>query len=182
MTFREKLAKEHPKQFWASTNKAIGCPYKYDYEKEPVDSYCTETNCTECWDREIPTEKTYEKGLQDAWELAIKLWLPSNYGGMDVDTVARIFGCDYCDISKKFTPQEALAKLKAYEEKQNEIKVGDVVYNDSSLEECTITHIDGNLIFGLYGDGSCGKVNRNDLKKTGRHIEIESLLGQIRGE
>lgn len=62
--------------------------------------------------------KTYEDGLADAWELARKI--------ADISTTkerADIFG--YCcngitvtDVLRDFTPQQALAKIEAYEKSQ----------------------------------------------------------------
>ena len=69
--------------------------------------------------------KAYNKGLEDAWELAKKLWLPTGYGGLEHTEVMKVFECDYCLIAKNYTPQEALAKIEAYEKEQEEIKVGD---------------------------------------------------------
>lgn len=53
MTFREKLAKEHPdciNEIFMGGAKY--CPYKYGYEEQPKD--CTGHLCSKCWDREIP--------------------------------------------------------------------------------------------------------------------------------
>lgn len=58
MTFREKLAKEHPDCIGEIfMGGAKYCPHKYGYEEEPKD--CTGRKCSTCWDREIPeTEET----------------------------------------------------------------------------------------------------------------------------
>lgn len=58
MTFREKLAKEHPdciNEIFMGGAKY--CPFKYGYESQRDD--CSGITCAECWDREIPdTEET----------------------------------------------------------------------------------------------------------------------------
>ena len=73
--------------------------------------------------------EAYNKGLEDAWECVKKLTV-NDYlkDGYDSDELLKIFGTDniFC-ILKNYTPQEALAKLEAYEKEQAEIKVGDVV-------------------------------------------------------
>ena len=66
--------------------------------------------------------EAYNKGLEDAWKLAQKLWLPTGYSGLEHTEVMKVFGCDYCLIAKKYTPQEALVKLEVYEKEQEEIK------------------------------------------------------------
>ena len=55
MTFREKLAKEHPEYV---NDGGVGgcnrCPFTYGYENKPSTKFCREHSCRECWDREIP--------------------------------------------------------------------------------------------------------------------------------
>ena len=63
--------------------------------------------------------KTYEQGLQDAWELARKI------DNMLLDEYDKCFGLGLQYITN-FTYQEALAKIEAYEMSQ-QIQVGDVV-------------------------------------------------------
>ncbi len=97
-------------------------------------------------------EEAYNKGLNDAWELAQKLWLPVRHGGINVDIVTKIFECDYFEIPKNFTPQEALAKIEAYEKEQAEIKVGDVVYADDEPEALgVVTWISNKLVYIMWG-------------------------------
>lgn len=120
-------------------------------------------------------EKAYNKGLNDAWELARKIFTT------DCATLQKVFGhSDEGQIIMTNEPQEALAKLEAYEKEQNEIKVGDIVYNDDTMEEGVVTHIDNDEVFMLYDDGSCGNTYGN-LTKTGKHIDIQSVLEQIGG-
>lgn len=179
MTFREKLAKEHPERIDKKCNGGVvGCPRSYGYEEN---CWCSngykhiDGQCTECWDREIP--KTYEDGLNDAWELARKIATM-----LSTSERAKIFGyvvdgITVTDILRSFTPQEAIAKLKAHEE---EIKVGDVVESDSGIKAVVIEK--ANHYFMVFTqDSAVGTWNDTCCKKTGKHIEIESLLGQIRG-
>lgn len=130
----------------------------------------------------VDTE-AYNKGLEDgrndAWKLANKI-----ADTLTTSERAKIFGyvvngITVMDILRDFTPQEALVKLEAYEKEQNEIKVGDIVYNDDTMEKGVVTHIDNDEVFMLYDDGSCGNTYGN-LTKTGKHIDIQSLLEQIK--
>lgn len=128
-------------------------------------------------------ERYYEKGLNDGrnevWELAKKIVLNQQYGGLSIGELKKIFGFGSpTEILRRYTLQEALAKLEAYEKEQNEIKVGDIVYNDDTMEEGVVTHIDNDEVFMLYDDGSCGNTYGN-LTKTGKHIDIQSVLKQI---
>ena len=134
-------------------------------------------------DKIIPMDKTYEMGLTDAWELAKKVVCSVVKGGFSCDEFEKRFGDIYTeDVFVKYTAEEALAKIESYE-KKNEIKAGDVVYyskdGDISMQSI-VTKIEGNVVYTVYSDGSCGReYYPNDLKKTGKHIDIESLLRQI---
>lgn len=58
MTYREKLAKEHPDKIdETKLGGCVGCPVLYGYEEEPIPGFCQGITCQECWDREIPEEK-----------------------------------------------------------------------------------------------------------------------------
>lgn len=127
--------------------------------------------------------KTYEQGLNDAWELARKI-----ENKLDIPTAREIFEAyRIADILDNFTPQEALAKIEAYEESKA-IKVGDVVRRISGNEEyLIITEEEDDSVYE-YGvivlksmtiDRITGDLSK--FEKTGRHIDIEHLLKQIRG-
>lgn len=122
-------------------------------------------------------EKAYNKGLEDAWKLARKIFTFNN------NKMEEIFGvAGKRSVFDDLSPQEAIAKLEAYEKEQNEIKVGDVVFNKDTNEHCVITHIEGKLVvYCLYDDGSCGTSNIKECEKTGKHIDIQSALEQIGG-
>lgn len=58
MTFREKLAQEHPESINDHYDGGCyGCPYEYGYElpwKRPCGGEFATIGCRACWDREIP--------------------------------------------------------------------------------------------------------------------------------
>lgn len=128
--------------------------------------------------------KTYEDGLNDAWVLAKKIMYQ-----LKSYELKKIFGTDNeaSILSDAYTPQEALAKIEAYEKSQ-QIQVGDVVRFKDSKTEVLITSVKDELNgihiqtdeYGKFGDvHSC--ICRKDVEKTGKHIDIEHLLEQIRG-
>jgi hypothetical protein len=131
---------------------------------------------------------SYEKGLNDAWELAKKLILNVSDGGYTTSEIYKIFDTkNECDVLKYFTYQEALAKIEAYEESKA-IKVGDVVRFKNSKTELLITSVARELNGIHIQTDECGKVGevnsgicRKDVEKTGKHLDIEHLLEQIRG-
>lgn len=126
-------------------------------------------------------ERYYEKGLNDGrnevWELL------KAFCGMDVWERQKVFG-EYVvgKLVENMPPQEALAKLEAYE-KSKEIKVGDVVFGDDEPDVYGIvTFVSCEMIYIMWSDGSSGvEYNFRDIKKTGKHIDINSVLEQLRG-
>lgn len=130
-------------------------------------------------DKEVlhPVNESYNQGLNDAWELARKIVLPTFHGGYTWDEVENIFGTkhickNHISVLFNFTPQEALAKVKAYEEERNEIKVGDVVKVRGGFFESIVTKVDGRIIYRLFRDGGFNNVTKKeDLIKTGKHFD-----------
>ena len=129
-------------------------------------------------------DTAYQRGLEDAWEAARKISVIELNGGLTGKELMKIYGT--MDIHKIYddnTASEAIAKLKAYEEKQkadNRIEVGDEV---NWLGDCFIV----TRIFqprnmkeqcdGIDDDGCVyHDVLIDDLEKTGRHFDIASIL------
>lgn len=121
-----------------------------------------------------PPDEAYNKGLNDAWELAKKIAVFEDDGGYTANELEEMFRTIFPDeVFADFTPQEALAKVKAYEE-HNEIKVGDVVRSKGCNVEGIITKISEIKIYRLFKDGSCDSIStkvKEDLEKTGRHFD-----------
>lgn len=138
---------------------------------------------------ELPKpDKTYEEGLNDAWELAKKIAMEKSNGGFDSYEIVKIFGFNDMDaIFMEYTPQEALAKLKAYEEAQEtekmaKINVGDVVKYDGI--QAVVMDIDTVDNVALFTENSCVEswIPQCFVVKTGKHIDIAGLLEQIKGD
>lgn len=126
-------------------------------------------------------ELEYSKGLNDAWELVKKIVLKAEKGGLNYNDFKNIFGVgDYVSVLEEFTPQEALAKLKAYEEAQK-IEVGDVVKVEKGVEFIVTLISDDSHLFGITATGDTyTAIPIKHCKKTGKHIDIQSILEQIR--
>jgi hypothetical protein len=191
MTFKEKLHMEHPemvdKRFCGGVKS---CPYHYGYEKN-LNCMVLESNkkCEECWNREMPNTEPkevvskedyfnvgYNNGLADAWKLAQRINIYSDDGGLRMDELGKIFDqTDTCKIMC-LSYEEALAKLKAYEER---IEVGDIVLACNEVL-IVVTGISNNMIFGIDAEGlTSSRLLFSDCKKTGKHIDIQSILEQI---
>lgn len=119
----------------------------------------------------------YNKGLNDgrneAWGLARTLY------DKKVAEVEKIFDVEggFWNVIRDFTPQEALAKLKAYEEAQ--IEVGDVV-TYSGERGMVLDSIPSKFVV-LTHDGWVQEWYECDVEKTGKHIALDGLLEQIGG-
>ena len=126
--------------------------------------------------REELKKAEYNKGLDDAWELLRKLLK------MDVSDIYEVYGKhEYIgDIVDTFSPQEALAKLKAYEEAK--IEVGDVVETTDLVDtfKSIVLDDDGlDCYIVMNENGSVKATRKTDCKKTGKHINLGSILEQI---
>lgn len=139
---------------------------------------------------EIQTEKTYEDGLNDAWECARKVSLNGEDGGIPYEDFKDIFD----DISspygvfRRYTITEAMAKIKAYEEQKNEIKQWDEICGKSKPKNKLIV-----VAIGAWGDWHCvdyeGHTFKLDdkykkyWKKTGKsYPELANILEQLKGD
>ena len=113
---------------------------------------------------------------EEAWEIAKKLF--ADYSNTELD---EIFGKGWSFPKlMELTPQEVKVKIEALEA-EKEIKVGDVVkvgcYTGLVVSD---DNMDDSYDI-LFSDGGTSKINIKDLKKTGRHIDIEGILKQIGG-
>lgn len=150
----------------------------YGYKVQFLDSVNKEWDWVS--DKTI-SDKTYEQGLADAWELAKKFRVRQSDGGLSNSELLEIFGTTYIDmIFKNHTYEEALAKIEAYE-REKEITVGDVVYGDDDPESFgVVTRKDSFGFYVMWDDGSSGRDKKPEsLHKTDKHIDIEGLLKQI---
>lgn len=131
------------------------------------------------WIREEDIQSDSPMTAEEAWEIAGRIILPERCGGLSSKEIRHIFGdVDVEDIIKDFSPQQAKAKIEAWEA-EKEIKVGDVVKVGCYTGLVTSDdHMDDSYDI-LFSDGGTSKINIKDLKKTGRHIDIEIVLKQI---
>ena len=128
-------------------------------------------------------EQAFDRGCNEAWKLARKL------SRMEInDKIQEAFNLEYSfalTVIEQIAYPEAAAKVEAWEKAKEEIKVGDVVRAklDAIFEFC-VTEIDlDGLLYGIGKDGAIySDKSPEDWEKTGRHIDIDGFLKQIRGE
>ena len=123
----------------------------------------------------IIEEKTYEDGLNEAWDFIRKIY------DLKCDDIEKIFNTNggvYGVISSTIPIKDMIAKLEAYEA-ENQIKVGDVVTSARGGFLGVVTMIVGNNVYILWDDGSSGIRNKKEVSKTGKNIDISSVLSEI---
>lgn len=122
--------------------------------------------------------KTYEDGLNEAWELARKIVCRETDGGKPIKWVEDTFGSVRTDIVlRNYSASEAIKQVKEHEE----IKVGDEVTNDKDWEG-VVTWISplGEYLVIILKDGTALHWDKKDFKKTGRHFsQIEEIIMQM---
>ena len=127
-------------------------------------------------------ENIRAKGQNEAWELARKIILGQSEGGMNDEDYKGAFGSGIAEIYviKNYTYSEAAEKIAEWEKAKEEIKVGDVVSHE---EKNGVVISKGTICFrGFTDDGTPFEWYKERCTKTGRHIDIDSFLKQIRGE
>lgn len=129
---------------------------------------------------EMERMKALNDGRNEVWELTKKLWYLGIY------KCKEIFGYEFTiDIIEHFTPQEALVKLEAYEKEQEKarqkIMVGDIVVLEDGTKGVVMDE-DGVDNVVIFTENGCIEawMNKKYITKTGKHIDIQSLLEQIK--
>lgn len=133
--------------------------------------------------------KSYEDGMNDAWDAARKIASSETDGGYSSGELCEIFGEEsvlgVSKILQKLTAAEAAAKIADWEENKK-IHVGDVVKvgkegEGSFCGTAVVTAIYGDWYCLIFDDGETGKVKAKELSKTGRKVDVDGFLQQIKG-
>ena len=131
---------------------------------------------------EVEYNQAFNQGAEAAWELARKI------NDMDIYDTEEIFieaGAFHLgNVLENYTYSEAAAKVAEWEKANEEIKVGDILEDmyDSNVK-CTVTNLyPNNRAYLVFDDGSAGMHKLDTFKKTGRRMDIDGFLKQIRGE
>ena len=123
-------------------------------------------------------ESVRAAGQEEAWELARKI----AYDGYRNNELKEIFGSVCLDDIFNLTDTEAAEKVAEWERKNKGICVGDEVELINGAK-FVVTYSCGDIVNGVSGSGRCFEgVLVQGCKKTGRHIDVASMLAQIEGE
>ena len=134
-------------------------------------------------------DEAYQAGMDKAWEIARRIRLNCEDGGIDGDGLHKMFGtANIYTIIKDNTASEAVAKIKAYDNvtHSDRIEVGDIVerYVDGKLDSKGIyLQEDGGYWRCLFDTGAVLMTfayPKGQFKKTGKHYDIASILEAMR--
>lgn len=132
-------------------------------------------------------DEAYQRGLDDSWEAARKMVCMNQSECLECfgDGNGQGSSYYYLDGIYKIEPQEAIDKIKAWEEKKKadeEIRVGDEVVDQYGTTS-TVTQILNNYVYGIRRNGYFCCEEKQNLHKTGRHFDIvEQPLKETGGE
>lgn len=124
--------------------------------------------------------KTYEDGLNEAWEAArtiVDCKVPFDFWELSS-------GQSMLGAFRLYSAKGAIEKIREYEEEQKkaaEIKIGDEVTDDKEWEG-VVTWISprGEYLVIILKDGTALHWDKKDFKKTGRHFpQIEEVIKQM---
>lgn len=138
----------------------------------------TNYSTTESVEFKEESEKTYEDGLNEAWELARYISCTPNEGGKSIKWVEDVFGCgNRRDVLRNHSASEVINAMENYEK----IKVGDeVTDNDGWNGVVTGISPDGECLVVTLQDGSALRWEKEHFKKTGRHFpQIAEVLQKM---
>ena len=127
--------------------------------------------------------QAFNQGAEAAWELVRKIF------DMETNDIEDIFitedAWNLGTVLNNYTYQEAAAKVAEWE-KVKEIKVGDILEDRDEGNKVIVTSLKGRVICLLWDDGRIGttyvELAKGIFRNTGRHIDIDGFLKQIRGE
>ena len=133
------------------------------------------------WRAPSSDNEFYQKGLEDAWEAAKKIVIDTDHGGIAMGTLCEIFDTrSYSYIMRENTAQEAIDKIKAYEDKKDRIDVGDEVATETGKKYTVVSFGDGGNVCGFNMEGKWTGWNPKKVTKTGKHYDIQSILEAMR--
>ena len=122
---------------------------------------------------DMELEESYQRGLDDGKARNENGCVGCKYDNERIDHAPCIYCCNA--YSNQWTAKE----------KPDEIKVGDWVFNKhvGRTSSAKVTCVDGQKVYMLCGDGSCGFADMTDLEKTNvPNPKIEQLLEILKGK
>lgn len=148
-----------------------GCSYN-------IGGLCSDSDFNEL-DKEViellESDADYNKGMEDAWELIKKIYC------MNPDDFCKCFDTyNFNKVIMEHTVLEVKTKIEEFE--RSKFCIGDIVYSGTSLNKdiCgVIINMDKSWLEVLTDNRTLEQCLKEDMKKTGKHLDINSLFKQI---
>lgn len=211
----ERLTFKNPDGTWGLKNMDIKdvphelygaiCKLK-DYEEtgltphmmQEIDELYTE-KCKELAEskKEVEKEKMllrdaqkeeYNKGAQEAWDLAKKICLYPEDGGYGKEILIEIFrSSSAVNIMRNLTPQQAIHLIEVYKKKKQKIEVGDIVKLDRMHDFGIVIDIEMEkksckIYFPDTQDHfpSIVEIGENEkIERTGKKIDLNEIIWKV---
>lgn len=167
-------------QQWLMTKAALTPYTETDLEHVRKEAYEAGAKSSAIVIADDKAHEAYQRGLADAWEAARMIICE-----MDYEDCMKIFGGDNRNHIFALSPTTVIEKLKAYEQEQEEIKVGDEVENTQTGVKFIVTHQWKNNrgeqgVSGFNYSCSAFSTALDLVRKTGRHFpEIAAVLEKM---
>lgn len=159
----------------AVCNCSEGCSHVKQVRKEAYDKCMNEAEDLAYKLYSPKIDEAYQRGLNDAWEAARKI------ADIPYGEEKKVFGSDGWTFIANHTAQEAIEEIRQYEQKKEEIQVGDEVV--STCGKAVVHEVNEGNVYYIYADGERGYNPINQVRKTGRHFpEIVEVLQKMREE
>lgn len=140
------------------------------------------------WDNYLEKNSEYQKGFEDAWNLAGKIALPPIKNGLSFNDMRDCFGIeDHYQILSNLTGKDAMKKYKSWlekkeqEKKEKDIQVGDLIRHKNSpytmvvIAALLYDHANNRTRYTCV-DLETGQVwhfdNTADISKIGEHYDL----------
>lgn len=116
-----------------------------------------------------------KKGQDEAWSLAEDI---SDDNTISTENLARVFNRDRRhDVLRDYTYEDTAKRFRAWRE--NTLPdVGDIVECEGIDMLAVITNIDDSYTL-LFSDGTTGYADVDDIIKTGRKVDMDSILAKL---
>lgn len=166
--------------------KAAGIDINFDiyYLDEKEKEMASFKNSTVVTTATTNSSKTYEQGLEEAWEIARKIVFCKNDGGYSNADAYEIFGTSMLDNVLKNSIHEAKDKINAWEAEKNKPKMGDVVKCRTWSTQFIGIYYGKDMTYHwilVPGDIVPKRIEEDwIIEKTGKHFDIQGMLDEIK--
>ena len=120
---------------------------------------------------ELVVERPYEQGLIDMWNA-----LSYNYSATHSERM-KIFGNDNFGDILLLNPEEIISKYRVYTDR---VTVNDVVKLQDDTLALVIDESSDDTVFVLTENRCMEEWPRNELKRTGKKIDVNAIVNQMK--